>query len=69
MGDNSASDERCEYVALVEWIKYTNRKEAKWKAKSGLYTTTHVRASLEGQPKTMSFLEQEFNIKFRELAI
>ncbi len=69
MGDNSDSDELCEYVALVEWIKYTDRKEAKWKAKSGLYTTTHVRASLEGQLETMTFLEQEFNIKFRELAI
>lgn len=69
MGDDSESDELSEYVALVEWIKCTSRKEAKWKAKSSLYTTTHVRASLEKQPETMAFLEQEFDIKFRELVI
>ena len=60
------SDENCEYVADVEWIKTTSRKNAKWKSKFGLYTTTHIRASLEGQPETIKFLEQEFEIKFTD---
>ena len=33
-----------------------------------LFTTTHVRASLDNQPATKAFLEQEFGVKFSELA-
>ena len=61
------SDEKCEYVALVEWIRAVDAGQAKWKAKSGIYTTTHVRASLDGQPKTLAFLEGEFGVDFRAL--
>jgi len=67
MTDNAASNDLCEYVALVKWIRAVERSEAKWKSKSGIYTTTHVRASLDGQPKTIQFLESEFNVKLREL--
>ena len=66
---NVESDELCEYVCLIKWLRYVNRSEAKWKPKSGLYTTTHVRASLDNQPDTISFLEKEFEIDLRELAI
>ena len=65
MDDNVDSDEMCEYTALVKWERSVEAKDAKWKPKSGLYTTTHVRASLEGQPKTLDFLETEFGIDFR----
>jgi hypothetical protein len=68
MSDNVESDERCEYVAPVKWVAAVERKNAKWKAKAGLYTTTHVRASLDGQPRTIEFLEREFGIDIRELA-
>ena len=68
MADNAESDELCEYVALVSWAQAVARSEAKWKARSGLYTTTHVRASLDGQAKTISYLEKAFGVVIRDLA-
>jgi hypothetical protein len=59
---DAASDEKCEYVAPIKWVKAVPRNEAKWRSNSGIYTTTHVRASLDGQPDTIKFLEQEFGI-------
>lgn len=67
MADNSESDELCEYVAPVKWAAALGRGQAKWKAKAGIYTTTLVRASLNGQPKTIAFLEGEFGVNVREL--
>lgn len=67
MADNADSDELCEYVAPVKWAVAVERDKAKWKSKVGIYTTTHVRASLDGQPKTIAFLEKEFGINVREL--
>lgn len=67
MAKNAESDDLCEYVAQVDWICTTKRDEAKWKRSAGIYTTTHVRASLDGQPTTIEFLEQEFGIKLREI--
>jgi len=67
MAENVESDDLCEYVALVDWKKTEKRNNAKWKPKSGLYTTTHVRASLDGQPATIDFLEHEFGINLRKL--
>jgi uncharacterized protein len=64
---NADSNDLCEYVAPVEWIRAAPRNEAKWKRNAGLYTTTHVRASLDGQPATVRFLEREFGIDFRAL--
>ncbi|MGH7250148.1 MAG: LEM-3-like GIY-YIG domain-containing protein, partial [Minisyncoccia bacterium] len=67
MADNAESDERCEYVAPVKWVIAVGRRQAKWKAKVGLYTTTNVRASLDSQPKTIAFLEREFGVKLQKL--
>ncbi|MFM9884026.1 MAG: LEM-3-like GIY-YIG domain-containing protein [Burkholderiales bacterium] len=67
MADNAESDERCEYVAPVEWAAAVERGHAKWKTRAGIYTTTHVRASLDGQPNTIVFLEKEFGVNVREL--
>ena len=69
MSDNAKSEELCEHVCLVDWKREVERTAAKWMAKSGLYSTTHVRASLDGQPKTIEFLEREFNISLRNLVI
>lgn len=66
MADNIDSDEKCEYVALVKWMKSVPKEEAKFK--SGIYTTTHVRASLDNQFKTHSYLEEAFDVNFSELA-
>jgi hypothetical protein len=65
MADHIDSDESCEYVALVDWIKTVSADEAKWK--SGLYATTHIRASLDGQPETRAFLEDAFGVDFEKL--
>jgi hypothetical protein len=61
MLDNVESDEKCEYVALVKWLR-TVASEPHWKSKSGLFTTQNIRASLQNQPKTVRFLEKRFNI-------
>lgn len=66
MGNNSNSTDLCEYVATVSWIKAVNREDAKMKRKSGIYTTTHVRASLDGQPSTVAFLQETFGVNINE---
>lgn len=67
MSDNSTDRERSEYVCLVDWISAVSRSEAKWRSAPKLYTTTHVRASLEAQPETVKFLEAEFAVDLRGL--
>ena len=69
MDDNGDSAEKSEYVAMVKWIKAFTRDEAKWKRKAGLYTTTHVRASLDGQAETIAFIEKEFGVDLRKLIV
>ena len=69
MSSNQDSKEKSEYVALVKWIKTFPRNQAKWKSKSDLYTTTHVRASLDGQPKTIAFIEKEFGVNLKKLIV
>ena len=60
-------DDMSEYVALVDWISLVDENNAKWKAKSGLYSTPLIRASLDNQPETVAFLEEEFQVSFEEL--
>jgi uncharacterized protein len=67
MSENVESNDLSEYVALVRWVAAVERGQAKWKAKAGLYTTTHVRASLEGQSATLDFLEAVFNVNIKLL--
>lgn len=66
MAESASSMEFCEYVATVKWLRVVDRADAKMQRKSGIYTTTHVRASLDGQPNTVAFLEEAFGIKVRE---
>lgn len=67
MSDNCNDPQLAEYVCLVKWFKTVSRQSAKWRSSPKLYTTTHVRASLDGQPDTISFLEKEFAVKIREI--
>ena len=69
LASNLYDNEMSEYVALVDWIASVNTEDAKWKAKRGLYTTPLIKASLENQPNTVSFLEQSFQISFKEILI
>jgi hypothetical protein len=67
MKDNMDNENLSEYVCLVEWIKTVPREKAKWRTTPKLYTTTHVRASLDGQPNTIAFLENEFSVGLSEM--
>lgn len=67
LGRNKTDKENCDYVALVEWIACVNHSEAKWKQKSGIFSSQLVRASLDFQPKTVEYLEEEFSINFKDL--
>jgi hypothetical protein len=62
MHENADSNELCEYVARVTWLAMVDRSRAHWIPKSGLYSTTLVRASLENQPATIRFLEERFGV-------
>ena len=66
MRNNAGKPEQCEYVATVKWLATVDREDAKWKPKSGLFTSQLVRASLDNQPKTVAFLEEEFGININE---
>lgn len=68
MFDNCDND-KSEYVAKIEWIKILDRKDAKWQKKNGLFSSQLVKASLQGQPKTVKFLEHEFDVNFRSLLL
>lgn len=56
-----------EFLVKIEWIKSFDKAHAKWKPKSGLFTTQLIKASLDNQPKTLQFLEKEFDIKFSDI--
>lgn len=64
--DNS-DNENTEYLIKVKWIKNVNKNVAKWKSKSGLFSTQLIKASLQGQQRTIEFLEYEFGVDFSEL--
>ncbi len=66
MGQHADNDDLCEYICPVQWIKKYDRNEAKWKPKAGLYTTTHIRANLDNQPKTIQFLNEQFDIDLKK---
>ena len=65
MDDHCEDPKRSEYVCKVKWLKKVPRERAKWRSNAGLYTTQHVRASLENQKKTLNFLEKNFRISFK----
>ena len=58
----------CEYIVAVDWKATVDRTDAKFKPKSGLFTTQLVRASLDGQPATVDFIEAGFGVDLRALA-
>ena len=67
MAENSDDEDLSEYVCLVEWFASVPREEARWKANSGLYTTPLIRASLDAQPETRQFVQQEFKVEIATL--
>ena len=67
MRDNCDDMELSEYVCLVDWKIAEKRESARNRKTPKLYTTTHVRASLDGQPETVKFIETEFGVSISEL--
>lgn len=67
MWENSENPEKSEYVIEVSWVKAVSRDRAKWRKRSGLFTTQLVRASLAGQPQTLQFVEKEFGVDLAAL--
>ncbi len=67
MKDNHNDSDLSEYVCLVKWIKTVKSDDAKWEARAGLFTTQLIRASLDGQPKTIKFIEESFGISIKDL--
>jgi uncharacterized protein len=65
MDVNCYDIERSEYVCLVKWLASVPSDQAQWRSAPKLYTTTHVRASLDGQPETVKFLEKQFKVPIR----
>jgi uncharacterized protein len=66
MTTHAADPDRCEYPIAVEWIQSVPREQAKWQRKAGLFTTQLVKASLDGQPETLRFVEAQFGVKLDE---
>lgn len=69
MNENCNNPELSEYVCIVEWLAKLPRDKAKWCSNPKLYTTTHVRASLDGQPDTAKFIEAEFGVNLQNVLI
>jgi len=69
MGTRSNNPIKTEYVCLVDWVITVNRDDAKWEPNSDLYTTTHVRASLSNQEKTIEYIEKEFDLDLFDLIL
>ncbi len=63
---DSGDLEKCEYVVRVKWIVAKKKREdALWKR--GLFRARQTRASLENQPKTLRYLEQEWGKRFEDI--
>jgi hypothetical protein len=69
LGVNCDNYEVCEYVCLIDWIGSVDAENAKWKSKDNLFTSQLVRASMDNQPYTVSFLEDNFNLSIKDLLI
>jgi len=67
MDDHCENPQLSEYVCLVKWKRTVPRHEAIWRSKPKLFTTTSVRASLDGQQETVTLLERKFHIKVKNL--
>ena len=68
MDQNSDDELRSEYVCEVKWLKHVSRDEAIKSNEVKLFTTTHIRATLDGQPETIDYLERAFELKIRDAA-
>jgi len=66
---NNNDNDKSEYLVKIDWLKAVDSEQAKWKSKSGLFTSQLIKASLQAQQRTRDFLEIEFDVKFKDLLL
>ncbi|MFZ1528669.1 MAG: GIY-YIG nuclease family protein [Ferruginibacter sp.] len=67
--DQDAGDPALTEIVLgVRWVSAVPREDAKWQPSAGLFTTQLIRASLDGQPRSIAFIEDAFGVTLGELA-
>lgn len=66
---DNCDNEKAEYLVKIKWKRAVDREQAKWKQKAGLFSSQLIKASLQGQPRTIEYLEKEFEIKFSDLLV
>jgi hypothetical protein len=67
LGGHLNNNDKCEWMAAVEWIKTVDRNKAHFKKRAKLYTPQLVRASLERQPQTVKFINERFGVDLYKL--
>lgn len=65
---NLGNDDKCEWMAAVEWIKWIPRSRAHFKKNAGLFVPRSVRASLAKHPRTVDFINSCFGLDLFKLA-
>ena len=65
----NSDNEKSEYLVAVDWIQTVTADKAKWKSRSGLFTSQLIKASLQNQKITREFLDSEFGINLRKLLL
>ncbi len=69
VADNLDSDDLCEYMVAVKWIKTVDRNTKHWKKNAGLFAQRGTtRASLVNQQKTIDYVQRCFGVNIEELA-
>jgi len=67
MASNANDASKCEHVVKIDWIKSVPRESAIFKRRSKLFAPQRVRASLDGQTKTLKFIEDEWDLSFDDI--
>jgi len=62
------NEDKCEWMAAVNWIASVPRASAHFKRNAKLFTPALVRASLAKQPLTVKFINERFGINLFKLA-
>ena len=55
-------DSPSEYALPVRWLRAVDRQDARWLRRRGLFASPQIKASLAGQPATLRYLQNVFDI-------
>lgn len=68
IADNLRNDDKCEWMAAVQWINAVPRSRAHFKKNAGLFVPRSVRASLAKHARTIDFINSRFGVDLFKLA-